>query len=124
MVEWNNGPKELLDEAESGRPVVILSSGGHAFWANSKALERAGITADTPDPEYGVIGRKPGSSEPIGGVHEAAMQLLYALRDFPTPELMKAALLHHAKRVHGLGITGVRLAGVNQVNPDVAVAAD
>ena len=37
---------------------------------------------------------------------------------------MKAALLHHAKRVNGLGITGVRLAGVNQVNLDVAVAAD
>jgi len=124
MFEGNNGPKELLDEAESDRPVFILSSGGHAFWANSAALEAAGITADTPDPQYGVIGRKPGSSEPIGGVHESAMQLLYALKDFPTPELMHAAILHHSKRVNGLGITGVRLAGVNQVNLDVAVAAD
>jgi len=124
MFEGNNGRKELLDEAEAERPVFILSTGGHAFWANSKALERAGITADTPDPEYGVIGRKPGSSEPIGGVHESAMQLLWDLKDFPTPELLKAALLHHAQRINGLGITGVRLGGINQANLDVALAAD
>ena len=124
MFDGNNGPKELLDEAEAERPVFILSSGGHAFWANSKALEEAGITADTPDPEYGVIGRKPGSTEPIGGVHENAMQLLWDLKDFPSPELMTAALRHHAQRVNGLGITGVRLAGINQVNLDVAVVLD
>ena len=124
MFEGNNGPKELLDEAESERPVFILSSGGHAFWANSKALERAGITADTPDPEYGVIGRKPGSNEPIGGVHESAMQLLWALRDFPTPDLVEAALQHHVRRINGLGITGVRIAGINQVQFDATLAAD
>ena len=124
MFDGNNGPKELLDEAEADRPVFILSSGGHAFWANSKALEHAGITADTPDPDYGVIGRKPESNEPIGGVHENAMQLLWDLKEFPSPELMTDAILHHSKRINGLGITGVRLAGINQVNLDVAVAVD
>ena len=124
MFEGNNGPKELLDGAEADRPVFILSTGGHTFWANSKALEQAGITADTADPEYGVIGRKPGSSEPIGSVHENAMQLLWDLKDFPSADLMTAAILHHSQRINGLGITGVRLAGINQVNFDVAVAVD
>jgi len=124
MFEGNNGPKELLDEAEANRPVFILSTGGHTFWANSKALEEAGITSETLDPAYGVIGRKPGSSEPIGSVHENAMQLLWDLKDFPSSDLMMAAILHHSHRIDGLGITGVRLAGINQVNFDVAVAAD
>jgi len=124
MFEGNNGPKEMLDEAEAERPVIILSSGGHAHWANSTALEQAGITADTPDPEYGVIGRKPGSNEPIGGVHESAMQLLLALREFPTPELVEAGLQQHVKRINSLGITAVRIAGMNQVQLEAAVAAD
>ena len=124
MFDGNNGPKELLDNAESDRPVFILSSGGHSFWANSAALEAAGVTSDTPDPEYGVIGRKPGSSEPIGALHENAMQLLWDLKEFPSAELMTDAILHHSKRINGLGITAVRLAGINQVNLDVAVAVD
>ena len=124
MFDGNNGPKELLDDAEADRPVFILSSGGHSFWANSAALEAAGVTSDTPDPEYGVIGRKPGSSEPIGALHENAMQLLWDLKKFPSAELMTDAILHHSKRINGLGITAVRLAGINQVNLDVAIAVD
>jgi len=124
MFEGNNGPKELLDEAEAERPVIILSSGGHAHWANSTALEQAGITADTSDPEYGIIGRKPGSNEPIGGVHESAMQLLLALREFPTRELVEAGIQHHVGRINGLGITAVRIGGINQVQLDATVAAD
>ena len=56
--EWNfdeHGPaKELLDEICSDKPVMILGSGGHEGWANSKAFEMAGITKETPDPVPGL----------------------------------------------------------------------
>ena len=124
MFPGNNGPKELLDEASRDRPIMILSSGGHAFWGNSKAFEAAGITADTPDPEYGVIGRKPGSMEPIGGVHESAMQLFWALKDRPSKDSIAAGIRHHVARINALGITAVRIAGITQDHLEMTVAAD
>jgi predicted amidohydrolase YtcJ len=35
------------------------STDGHTTWVNSKALEVAGITKDTPDPPDGRIDRDP-----------------------------------------------------------------
>ncbi|WP_195267185.1 amidohydrolase [Eubacterium sp. 1001713B170207_170306_E7] len=43
-----------LDKVVSDRPVVLTNSGGHGGWANTKALEMAGITAATPDPSPGI----------------------------------------------------------------------
>ncbi|HUH64936.1 MAG TPA: amidohydrolase [Syntrophales bacterium] len=39
-----------LDVIESSKPVIILDYGGHSAWVNTKALQVAGITKDTPDP--------------------------------------------------------------------------
>ena len=51
--EWifdENGPKkEMLDEICADKPMMILGSSAHEAWVNSKALELAGITKDTPD---------------------------------------------------------------------------
>ena len=53
-----DGPhKSLLDAIDTERPILLGSSDGHNAWVNSKALELAGITADTPDPALGVIER-------------------------------------------------------------------
>jgi len=124
MFPGNNGPTKMLDGASRDRPIIVLSDGGHAFWGNSKAFEAAGITADTRDPEYGVIGRKPGSMEPIGGVHENAMQLFWALKDRPSKEAIEAGLRHHVARINALGITAVRVAGITQDHLEATVAAD
>lgn len=43
-----------LDKVVSDRPVVLTNSGGHGGWANTKALEMAGVTAATPDPSPGI----------------------------------------------------------------------
>lgn len=52
--EWifdEKGPhKKYLDEICADKPVFFLGSGGHEGWCNSKALEMAGVTKDTPDP--------------------------------------------------------------------------
>ena len=69
--------KELLDAAAPDNPVFI-SRYTHGSGANSKALELAGITRDTPDPEGGHI-KKDESGEPTGEFVERAPPQLTSL---------------------------------------------
>lgn len=46
-----------LDAIISDRPVFLTRIDGHAGWANTRAMELAGINEDTPDPQGGVIRR-------------------------------------------------------------------
>ncbi len=54
-------PRELttkeLDEISKDRPIFVLNASGHIAYVNSKALEFANITKDTPDPEGAQYGR-------------------------------------------------------------------
>ena len=47
-----------LDRGCSDSPVIVKRTCGHVCAVNSKALEMAGVTADTPDPEGVKIGLK------------------------------------------------------------------
>ena len=71
---------------------------------NSRALELAGITRDTPDPEHGRIARDPDGT-PLGTLHEGAMDLVERLIPPPTPEDLRRALLESQRYLHSLGIT-------------------
>jgi len=124
MFPGNNGPKEMLDQVDTDRAVIVLSSGGHAHWVNSKALELAGINAETDDPEYGVINRNPDTNEPSGGIHESAMQLMLNLTSKPTGDIIKKGFKHHTARINSLGITAVRIAGIMQDHLDGALELD
>ena len=62
--------KELIDAVAPGIPVFI-SRYTHGSGANSKALQLAGITRDTPDPPGGHI-KKDKSGEPTGEFVETA----------------------------------------------------
>jgi predicted amidohydrolase YtcJ len=65
-----------LDPVSPNHPVWIVQQGGHYGSANSLALQIAGITADTPDPVGGVIGRG-ANGEPDGVFYNhRAMDLL------------------------------------------------
>ncbi|MBN1810860.1 MAG: amidohydrolase family protein [Anaerolineae bacterium] len=65
-----------LDPVTPNHPVWIVQQGGHYGSANSLALQMAGITAETPDPPGGMIGRDPGG-EPNGVFYNhRAMDLL------------------------------------------------
>lgn len=57
LLEMQNTPLEVLNDAASDRPVVIMEQTSHSMWVNSKALELAGIRSDSVDPVGGVIGR-------------------------------------------------------------------
>lgn len=64
--------KEELDAVSTEYPVVIVHQSGHIGVLNSKALALAGYTAETPNPEGGMIRRLEGSQEPNGVVEEVA----------------------------------------------------
>ena len=58
--------KKIIDELVGNRPVYLSSTDGHSGWANSLALEMAGITKDTPNPIDGIIDKDPVTGELIG----------------------------------------------------------
>ncbi len=100
------GPhKSLLDEIEPDRPVYVSGWDGHTAWVNSKALELAGITADTPDPPLGVIERDQATGEPTGTLRETAMDLVERIMPTPTPEQDVAALQAALSAMHEVGVT-------------------
>lgn len=78
--ETRNDPSRLptkqdLDAVSPENPVVLRDFSFHTVWANSKAMELAGITRDTPAPPGGVIDRD-ASGDPIGLFRENAQPLI------------------------------------------------
>ena len=96
--------KELLDAQVPDRCVYLPNRDGHSTWVNSKALELAGVTRDTPDPADGRIERGE-DGEPSGTLHEGAAELVARLAPAPTSEEMAEALLKGQQYLHSLGIT-------------------
>jgi predicted amidohydrolase YtcJ len=74
-----------LDAAVPDRPVVLRALDYHTVWVNSVALERAGISADTPEPGAGEIVRRPDGS-PLGTLREPDATDL-VLKLLPEPSL-------------------------------------
>ncbi len=74
--------RHMLDELVTDRPAFLVNSSHHDGWANSRALEIAGIDATTPDPPNGVIERD-AAGVPTGVLHERAMELVR--RHIPEP---------------------------------------
>ncbi len=79
LIERGDFDAQWLDEAVSDRPVVLQAVDHHTIWVNSKALEVAGITSATADPDGGTIARRDDGS-PKGTLREpAAMDLISKL---------------------------------------------
>ena len=68
-----------LDTAAPQHPVYIEHRGGHTAYVNSIALEKAGITEGTPDPEGGRFARDPASGRLTGRLLERAAELFQPL---------------------------------------------
>lgn len=64
--------KEDLDKVSTEYPVMIVHISGHFCVVNSKGLELLELTAESPDPEGGIIRRIPGTKEPNGVLEELA----------------------------------------------------
>jgi predicted amidohydrolase YtcJ len=96
--------KEDLDAIVPDRPVILTNRDGHGAWANSRALEVAGVTRDTADPADGRIERDPDGS-PTGALHEGAQDLVHRFTPDDTPADLEEALRLGQAYLHSLGIT-------------------
>jgi predicted amidohydrolase YtcJ len=67
--------RSLLDSVSPDNPVVLSDISGHSAFANSKALQIAGITAKTQNPPGGIIERDE-KGEPTGVFRESAAGLV------------------------------------------------
>jgi len=100
-----------LDRVAGGRPVFLLRVDGHAAWASSEALLRAGISARTPDPEGGRILRD-ATGDPSGVLIDNGMSLVTAHIPEPSREVRKRRLAAGLRACARGGLTEVHDAGV------------
>lgn len=111
----NTASRRLLDDAAGGRPVVLMEDSRHNRWANSRALELAGITADSI-PEAGVTLLDPDDGTPTGVLLEAAgipVQEAYDRSGGLTAAQHAAASRRGVEILNSFGITTFQDAGVS-----------
>jgi len=106
--------REVLDAILPDRPVLVRALDGHNSWVNSKALERAGITAATADPPKGVIERDAVTGEPSGTLRESAEALVESHVPTPTAEEDAEALRVAVQEMNRYGITSFIDASVGE----------
>ncbi len=113
-----------LDEAVSDRPVVLQAVDHHTIWVNSKALEIAGITAETLDPDGGTIARNSDGSA-RGTLREpSAMDLIMKCAPERTLEDDVAAIAWSSDRYLESGVTASVDAWVREGMAEAYMAAD
>ena len=103
--------KKFLDEILPNRPALLEGFDGHTYWANSRALAKAGITRDTPDPPNGQIVRDSETGEPTGALKEAASELIERVVPKPTRAEKLAALQQGIAEANRNGLVRVHSAG-------------
>lgn len=111
----NTASRLLLDEAAGGRPVVLIEDSRHNRWANTRALELAGISAESV-PAGGVTVLDAEDGTPTGVLLEAAgipVQEAYDRSGGLTPEQHAAASRRGVELLNSYGITAFQDAGVS-----------
>jgi predicted amidohydrolase YtcJ len=115
------GPNRAeLDRILPDRPAFFFSIDGHSLWANSKALEMAGVDRNTPDPipEFSYYARD-GNGDPTGYVLEvnAVLGLVNAVEPIST-DTMGKLMEEWLPKASAAGITSVFDAGVPPIGGD------
>ncbi|MGW0162957.1 amidohydrolase [Mycobacterium sp. NPDC003323] len=111
-----------LDRVLPDRPGFFFAIDGHSLWANSTALEMAGVGRDTPDPVPGFsYYARDENGEPTGYVLEvnAVLGLVDAVEPI-SPETMGALVQGWLPKASAAGITSVFDAGVPPIGDDQA----
>ncbi|MGO4105492.1 amidohydrolase [Leifsonia sp. YAF41] len=110
VVDWNPtgltdgvAHRKYLDALDTGRPILMRGSDAHNGWVNTRALEVAKITADTPNPDGGEIVKD--QDGPTGLLKDSAMWAIGAV----IPDITEKQKLKLYKQgfglMTGLGIT-------------------
>ena len=93
-----------IDAVIPDRPVVLAQVDMHTFSANTKAMEKVGVTRDTPDPYGGEILHDE-AGEPTGVFSNTATDLFTGPIFKPEWEDMKASYRKGFEKAKRLGIT-------------------
>jgi hypothetical protein len=100
--------KKDLDAVVADRPVYLEGFDGHTWWANSKALEAAGISRKTHDPAGGSFVRDPRSGEPTGAVKEdTADEMMRRVIPRPSHDQVVAALRQGMQAANRVGLVRI-----------------
>ncbi len=102
--------RQMLDQLVPDRPAYLVSYDGHTGWANSSALDLAGITRATATPVNGTI-VKDARGEPTGVLKEAAMSLMSQAMPVASRDDKLSALRAAVVEANRVGITSVQNAG-------------
>ncbi len=107
-----------IDAVVNDRPVWLRRVDGHAGWANSVALQIAGIDDDTPDPSGGKIIRD-ADGRATGTLVDKAMALVSAHVPKADKDAVRAAYQAATKVLLPLGVTTVHDAGISIAQAEV-----
>lgn len=103
-----------LDTVSPDHPVALWRNCHHIMAVNSKALELAGITANTPDPSDGTIDRDE-HGKPTGVLRESATDAIDAAIGEPTEDELAEYLSAGGNDFRKHGITSVAEAGIRRL---------
>ena len=112
---WKLGrfPKATeLDAVVKDRPMWLERVDGHAAWANTRAMQLAGITKSTPDPAGGKIMRD-AQGNATGIFVDAAQDLVTRVMPKQTEAEARVVLERSLQQIASMGLTSVHDAGIN-----------
>jgi len=104
LPERRHPTRHDLDQASTAHPIALTRTCGHMIVANTRALELAGITRNTPNPPGGVIVRDE-HGDPTGLVQETAMGLITHVLTDPDDATLSRAIEATFAHQLALGIT-------------------
>lgn len=110
MLDSERTPLEIIDQAIPDQPALIMGFTSHSYWANSKALELAGINLNTPDPEGGIIVRDPETDMPNGLLLDNAGIVVHAMAMKENEKLLNLAydgLMEQMEVLPSYGLTSI-----------------
>lgn len=105
LEEMRHPTRDDLDAVSTDHPIALMHISNHLMTCNSKALELAGITAESKDPDGGKIQRKPGSREPNGVLEELGLLILLSKIPAPSAERAMEMLTYGIAKYAEAGIT-------------------
>jgi predicted amidohydrolase YtcJ len=130
--QWDSGffdrfdlpsPRSWIDEVSANVAVYLVDDSGHNGWVNSKALELAGVTAETPDPEGGTVGREE-NGVPNGILIETAQGLVRdSIPSYSDEQFLNAAR-YFSDYANEFGITAAKAAAIREPHIAGFYAAD
>ena len=110
-----NVNKSFLDQISKDIPIYVDAEDGHNGVANSKALELAGVSKETANPENGIIEKDPVTGEPSGTLREpSAMNLVKSIMPKDSDGLYDKGLYFAQDLAHSFGITASIAAAVGE----------